>query len=239
MTSPHLRWVTAHLLNDCQSGSATSSALVDTGWIEISEIGGAEGRGGLVDSAQRGLEMAEKYGAAFARVLRLSLLATACLLEDRYDEALEAAEAANALSRERMTGMDLEPERMYAIAAARLGLGDFSGANTAAREGIESAGRTGTRIAQVRCRLALTRALLAAGDADGAQEQIEAADAAVDATGAEAYRAFLLIERAALARLRGDESVRERCLTQARERFAAMPAPARVQQVEALLGDAG
>ena len=123
-------------------------------------------------------------------------------------------------------------------AQAHLGLGDVDGARAASREGIESARRAGTPVEELQCRLSLARALSAA-DADAAQEQIEIATSMVDATGAEAYRPFLLIERAALARTHGDESDRERCLTEARDRFAAMPAPIRVDQVEALLRDAG
>jgi adenylate cyclase len=222
-----------------ETGSPTGFGLVRSGQAYITEIDGAEGRGEVVEFARRGVEMAETYGAAFARVLSLSFLATSCLVDGLYGEALEAAEAANALSAERMTGVDQEAERLYTMAQARLGLGDLEGANSAAREGVELARRTGTPIAELRCRLALTRALLAAGDGDAAREQIDMANAAVDATGAEAYRPFLLIESAALARLRGDESVREQCLAEARERFAAMPAPVRVEQVEALLRDTG
>ena len=70
--------------------------------------------------------------------------------------------------------------------------------------------------------LSSVAACTCASDADAAQEQIEIATSMVDATGAEAYRPFLLIERAALARTHGDESDRERCLTEARDCFAAM-----------------
>ncbi len=68
-----------------------------------------------------------------------------------------------------------------------------------------------------------------------ATREIEAALAEADAwlemSGAKSYEPFLHVERAELARLRGDEVARERELREAHRLFLEIGAPIRAEQV--------
>ena len=83
-------------------------------------------------------------------------------------------------------------------------------------------------------RLAHARVLLAtdgAGARAAIAESLDAAEALVDASGAEAWRPFVRVERARLARLVGDEATCRRELGEAHRLFTEMGATARAEEV--------
>ena len=70
-----------------------------------------------------------------------------------------------------------------------------------------------------------------ADGAAGIEAALRDAMALVEATEARAYAPFVHVERAALARLLGDETTRERELREAHRLFTEMGATARAEQV--------
>ena len=62
------------------------------------------------------------------------------------------------------------------------------------------------------------------------------ADAWLEMTGANSYEPFLCVERAELARLTGDDAVRERELREAHRLFTEIGAPIRAAEVAKELG---
>src|SRR5205823_4988499 len=120
------------------------------------------------------------------------------------------------------------------MAAAHLGLGDCAKALALAGEAIAVSRRRGTRFWEFSALLIRMRALR---ETQGVQatKEIEAALAEADAwlemSGAKSYQPFVHVERAELARLRGDEATRQRELRAAHRLFLEMGAPIRAEQV--------
>jgi hypothetical protein len=88
-------------------------------------------------------------------------------------------------------------------------------------------------------RLAIARALLARGDAGDCQrigEELDRAADLYDASGAASAAPPVLVERAALARLCGDEEARERHLREAHRLFSEVGATGHVRRLAAELG---
>ncbi len=77
---------------------------------------------------------------------------------------------------------------------------------------------------------------LAIDGAAGVDATLREATALVTATEAHAYSPFIHVERARLARLRGDEATRTRELHEAHRLFAETGAPIRAEQVDRGLG---
>jgi hypothetical protein len=75
-----------------------------------------------------------------------------------------------------------------------------------------------------------------------ARREIEAtlaeADAWLEMSGAQSYEPFLHVERAELARLTGDDALRERELREAHRLFTELGAPIRAEEVAKELGTA-
>ncbi|MGH8674179.1 MAG: hypothetical protein ACREVG_07710, partial [Burkholderiales bacterium] len=97
----------------------------------------------------------------------------------------------------------------------------------------------GTMVFEIGALLVRARVLRAADGARAATEiaaTLADATALVDTTGARAYLPFIHVERAALARLGGDEVARARELGEAHRLFTEMGAPIRAQQVATELG---
>ena len=120
-----------------------------------------------------------------------------------------------------------------------LGLGDRARCLTLAEEGIAVSRRSGARLWEFSALLTRIRALRETQGLQATRE-IEAvlveAAAWLEMSGAKSYEPFLHIERAALARLTGDEASRERALREAHRLFTEIGATARADQVARELG---
>ncbi len=125
------------------------------------------------------------------------------------------------------------------MAEAHLGAGDAARAREAVDRALTSARQGGWRIEEIRGLLARARVLLAAEGAAAAAEittTLRDALALVETTEAHAFAPFIHVERAALARLTGDDSARERELREAHRLFAEMGATARADDLARQLG---
>jgi hypothetical protein len=120
------------------------------------------------------------------------------------------------------------------MAAAHLGLRDHAKALALATEAITACRRRGARFWEFRALLTRIRALRETQGLQATRE-IEAALAEADAwlemSRAKSYEPFLHVERAELARLKGDEAARERELREAHRLFTEIGAPIRAAEV--------
>src|SRR5262249_40014685 len=134
----------------------------------------------------------------------------------------------------RRTGLHWEALMLAKLAEARLGSGDAGEAASVAEEAVRLAHARATRLTEAHARLALAHALRRR---DGARAReaigshLDRAPALLAEAGAALYEPFVRIERAALARLAGDEVGRERELGTAARQFTAMDAAARARQL--------
>ena len=118
------------------------------------------------------------------------------------------------------------------LARAQLGLGDAATARVTAEEAIAVARRQGTRPYEIEAHIVLGRALIHADARRGEVEAtLDAELSLVEDTGARGYLPFIHLERAALARLLGDVTRRQRELAEAHRLLTEMAAPIRAEQV--------
>jgi class 3 adenylate cyclase/tetratricopeptide (TPR) repeat protein len=142
-------------------------------------------------------ELAEHHGSAFTRFLSLQNMGIARLMCGQAEEAIDAIEDSIELARESRIGLEQQSLGLAMLSEAKLTAGDRHGALRSAREAVAAAERHGVKIYLPLSYWALAEALLAgedANDAVAAQEALENARAAVEATGARGELPF--IERA-------------------------------------------
>jgi class 3 adenylate cyclase/tetratricopeptide (TPR) repeat protein len=189
--------------------------------------------------AHHAVEIAEKIGSAFSRVLAYASLGDARMLRGESAAAVDAFERALAIGQDRRTARQAEAGILALLAEARCALGDFRWARETAGRALAMARERGMRKLECMAHLALARVLLR-DEGRHARDAIEAALAQalglVDETGAKRYAPFIHVERAELARLDGDEAVRRRELREAHRLFTEMGARARAELVAKELG---
>ncbi len=152
------------------------------------------------------------------------------LMRGEWREAAEAFERAAAYGLERA---------LLWLAQVRLELGDVPAARALIERAIADAAERGNVLIEIVAQLVLARVLRRA-DGLGARANVERAldrmGALIDETGAELYRPFMEVERAALAQLLGDDAGRRRALAEAERLFRAIGAPLRAGAVALELG---
>jgi tetratricopeptide (TPR) repeat protein len=184
--------------------------------------------------AHHALEIAEKTGSAFSRVLAYHALGEARMLRGDSTAAVSALERALAIGQDRHTARQDEALILVSLAEACLTLGDSRAARETADQALTVARERGMRMAECAAHLALGRVLLQSEGAH-ARGPVEAAlaqaSSLVGETGAEKYGPFIHLERAELARLLCDEAARQRELREAHRLFTKMGATARAEWV--------
>jgi hypothetical protein len=180
--------------------------------------------------ARQAAEVAEMVTA-----MNVSVFAgRAHLLGERYAEAIDSFARAVSWFRERRISLPFEPLVLASLAEAQLGAGDPSRARATAEEAVKAAHRRQTPLHLIPALLARAWTLLATDDRHAAAE-VEAAlaeaTALVEETEARAFTPFIHVERAALARLQGNDAIRQRELREAHRLFTEMGAPIRAEQV--------
>jgi class 3 adenylate cyclase len=190
--------------------------------------------GSALRQARQGLEMAEASGTAGWRALALNSLAWAHEVAGQWAKASEVAESALAIIRTRRVARLAEPECLTVLAHANLGLGAPAWALEAAEEAIARTRERGLRVYEIRALLVRAHVLIATEGAP-ARSRIEAdlraAAAVIEATEARVFTPQVHVERAALARVLGDEATRQCELREAHRLFTEMGATARAEQV--------
>ena len=190
--------------------------------------------GSALRQARQGLEMAEASGSPALQALALGFLARAHELAEQRAEASEVAEGALAIGRTRRVYLLVELDYLDVLAHAYLGSGAPARAREVAEEAVARARERGTRVHEIRALLARAHVLIATEGAP-ARSRVEAdlRDAAdvIEATEARVFTPQVHVERAALARVLGDEATRQRELREAHRLFTEMGATARAEGV--------
>jgi class 3 adenylate cyclase/tetratricopeptide (TPR) repeat protein len=211
---------------DAEAGAYAHSAA--SGVCEL--LGDA---GSALSEARQGVEMAEAIGGPTFRAIALANLARAHELAGQWTEASEVAEAALALVHTRRAGLLVETEYLAVLAHALLRSGAPARALEAAEEAVARTRERGLRTYEIRALLARADVLIATAGAP-ARSRVEAdlrdAAAVIDATEARVFTPQVHVERAALARVLGDEATHRRELREAHRLFTEMGATARAEQ---------
>jgi class 3 adenylate cyclase/tetratricopeptide (TPR) repeat protein len=142
-------------------------------------------------------ELAERIGDAFSRIFALYNLGYARVMAGEASEAVATLERSIELGREARTGLESESLRLAALSEALLSAGECARALEAAEEAVQLARERGNEAMLPVCYRVLAEALLASdgsGKVAAAQEALEKAAAAAEATGLRSELPF--IERA-------------------------------------------
>jgi len=168
---------------------------------------------GALVHARQAVELAEGTGGpAFAGAALLAL-GRAQLLNGEGREAATALEQALATTRKYRTGLISEGSMLAFLAEAYLVADDAGRARETAELAVATARRRHTPVYEITAHLALARVLLATDgvvDATAIDAALGAATALMEATDARLYAPPIHVERARLARLRGDAATCER-----------------------------
>ncbi len=179
--------------------------------------------------ARHAVEIAEKIGVRGSVASAQALLGTAHLMNRDWPAATQALERAITIGRERGHWQQDEPAWLADLAEAYLGAGRRDEAERAASEALALARARGLTLHELRAWYALARVALRT-DAARARDALARATALVEQTNARAYVPFLLVERAELARLFGDEAY-QRELREAHRLFTAMGATGHAERI--------
>jgi adenylate cyclase len=183
--------------------------------------------------ATRAVELCERTASPFFRVQGSNALALALVEAGEWNEAIAAAEAGLEVLRRQHRIVFIELPLVAALARAHLGAGDHARARAAAVEALALCERfPDPRYSRVTASAAAAHVLLrtdgASADAVRALDQAEALAAAIPDR---FYEARLRLERAELARLRGDEAERRRLLVEADRLFREIGATPHAERV--------
>jgi class 3 adenylate cyclase/tetratricopeptide (TPR) repeat protein len=196
----------------------------------------------MLNHAQQSLEIAERIGDFFSRAWAWAFLGFAERATQRWDSAIEALERSREISRRQRTALEAEPQRLASLAEALVGLGDGERARRTAEQGIETARLQGNVQGELASMVAKARVLLGS-DGASSREEIEAALARVGElagrAGARTYVPVVLLERAQLARLSGDESAWLADAAEARRLFSEVGATGHAERLREELALAG
>jgi tetratricopeptide (TPR) repeat protein len=173
--------------------------------------------------ATRAIEAGGRIGGVFFRVMSNCVLAEALVEAGAWDEAIAAAETGLEVVKRLV---DAELRLVAALARAHLGAGRHDRARAAATEVLALYERfPDSRFAGVIASFAAAHVLLRTdGPSPEAMRALELAESLAAAIPDRFHEARLRLERAELARLRGDDAARRELLLEAERLFAEMGA---------------
>ena len=191
-------------------------------------------RAGVLDHARTAVAIAERRGSPFFRAGALAALAIAQALEGDLASAVAASEDALAIVAERRTGRQIEPSWLAHLADVHLARGDVAAATATAQHALTLACQRGISVARVEALLALARSRQrrdGAAAADDVDALLRQAGDLVAAIGARSMAPLVDLERAALARLRGDAGAHAESLRRAHAGFVTIGASGHAARV--------
>jgi class 3 adenylate cyclase/tetratricopeptide (TPR) repeat protein len=192
-----------------------------------------------LDHARQGVEIAEKVGDPLMRTYAYFSLGLAHRRVGSYAEAVTVLERARTIVQESHTGLEYEPSIASFLASAYVDSGDMGRALRSAEEAVTLVRQRRLRHLEPWAHLALGYVLLRARGLES-RNAIEAAlgDALRSSReiGMKMSEPFIVLERAELARLSGDETTCQRELREAHRLFLEMGAPVRAAEVARELG---
>jgi len=206
-------------------------------WMEANTVLLARLGGNVVrplDHARAAMELAEKVGNAFAGVIARWGLGTAHGLAEDWPASIATLESGVTLARERRAVLIFEPAMLACLAGAYLRVGDVEFARARAEEAVTLAQQRETPTQEIEAQVAVAlvhRHVKGLTARPAIEAALERALALVRGTGARGFEPHICLERAALARLSGDEAAHQRELREAHRLFLEIGAPIRAEQV--------
>jgi class 3 adenylate cyclase/tetratricopeptide (TPR) repeat protein len=170
------------------------------------------------------LERADRFGSEWSRIYALTARGIAHVIARQWNDGLECSERALAVIEASGAGREWQQLALAHLAVCQAELGRDEAVATA-RAAVELSLAAEVLLPSVVVMLAAARALRLVGGPECLPElERRIADALdrAERIGNDGYRPFLLIERAGLARARGDEEGLARDLAEARDLFARM-----------------
>jgi tetratricopeptide (TPR) repeat protein len=189
--------------------------------------------GAALDRARTLATAAERFGSPFRRVQSRSWLGQALHLCGYAGEAVETLSSALALLTESSASRYYRAGILAQLADALVDAGEPARALERAQESVAEASATQPRF-ECLGRISLARALLATYGVNGserAEQELERARVLVEETGARLWWPEILLVRAELARVRGDEASRVRELREVQRVLLAMGAKPRAEAI--------
>jgi hypothetical protein len=162
------------------------------------------------------------------------MLGAAHVLRGEPGEGASVLERGRALAKERGAGLRWDAHLLTHLADARLHLGETGRARTLVEEAITGARRDHLGLFEPLAQIVLARVVLRTEGIAGRtaiETALTRAQSLVAETDARSYEPFIHLELAALARLVGDDTSRQRELREAHRLFTEMGAPIRAEQV--------
>jgi adenylate cyclase len=191
--------------------------------------------------ALQSVEIAEKLGSPYSLYFALHCLGLAHLLHEEWEEGIHSSERALEVGRTRRTGLEAESGVLANLARGYLSTGEAEQARRTAEEAVRAARRGGARAFEIEAQLSLAHVLVAMGGTKaraGVEEALTRAVELVHETGAKSLEPPILVERAGLMRLLGNEAGRERELREAHRLYTEMGATGHAERVARELTDA-
>ena len=204
-----------------ENGDVESEGWMRMLFSQVAEFQGSRGEEALAQ-AQLAFEMTEQTGGTFSRGLARQYLGLAHVVLGEWPAAIELLEGALAIWRSGHVGLDVEPQSMFLLARAHLGLGDHAAARGAVERAVLRSVQRNTKGWELQARLGRAQVLRASEAIAGAaaiEGELERSVALAAETGALALQPRIHVERAELHRLRGELPESERELAEARRRY--------------------
>jgi class 3 adenylate cyclase/tetratricopeptide (TPR) repeat protein len=191
---------------------------------------------GVMEPARQSLEIAERLGSSWSRVVANSQIARAHLVREEWREAVEACERALHIARERRTGLAFEGLVLPIKAEAALHGGDARAALATAEEAVAVTRRRRTRFFEAGALMSLGRVRLGLDDsgvAAYAGQALTEAIAIAQETGGRSLEPFARVDLAEVARRAGDTERSHEELRLARDLFTEIGAGPRAADLTA------
>ena len=205
-----------------------SRAYVSLQWV-LDDVEAA------ISEATAAVAHAERLGSPYALVGAYWGLGRALLMQERGEDAATALKRALSIANDRIVYLESEGSMLALLAEAERARGDFGGSRALAERAVATARRRGMRMSEAEALLSLGRVLLRSGDESGweaASGVLSCALEIVEQNGARPLRAFVSVELAELARLRGDAAAVRVHHEQARIEFLAMSTRRRAEALQ-------
>ena len=191
---------------------------------------------GVMEPSRQSLEIAERLGSSWSRVVANSQIARAHLVREEWREAVEACERALHIARERRTGLAFEGLVLPIKAEAELHCGYQRAALATAEEAVAVTRLRRTRFFEAGALMSLGRVRLGLDEsavAGHAGQVLTEAIAIAQETGGRSLEPFARVDLAEVARSAGDTARSHEELRLARDLFVEIGAGPRAAELTA------
>jgi len=182
------------------------------------------------------VELAERSGSTWAKVVSASALGRAHLIGQLWPQARDSVDYALTQARKHKLGLEAEASFLALLAEALAGCGDLKQALLTAEEAVAAACSKETLFWELQAQITLAGILLMDREQIKDQSRIAKAlaraDELIEETGGEVMRPFVIEHHAKLARLKDDDAGHQQMLQEAHGLFLSMEAHGHAKRLE-------